>query len=124
MSDVTPAISEWIARGAGAIAGSSVSLVYFLPKERHEAVSRMIVGIVCGLVFGPSVGEKLIEFMALEVHPSAAEVVLMGAAATSFASWWALGILVRMLENRSKAPDQKAVATKIDGTDFEKDAAQ
>jgi Family of unknown function (DUF6107) len=108
MSDWTTTLAEWIARGAGAIAGSSVSLVYFLPKERHEAVSRLIVGVVTGLVFGPSAGEKLVELMALNVHPAAFEVVLMGAAATSFASWWALGMVVRLLQQKGSAPDQKS----------------
>jgi hypothetical protein len=107
MSEWTTTLAEWMARGAGAIAGSSVSLVYFLPKQRHEAVSRLIVGVLTGLVFGPAAGEKLIEMMALDVHPAAFEVVLMGAAATSFASWWALGMLVRMLEQKGSAPDRK-----------------
>jgi hypothetical protein len=108
MSEWTTTLAEWMARGAGAIAGSSVSLVYFLPKERHEAVSRLIVGVVTGLVFGPSAGEKLVQIMALDVHPAAFEVVLMGAAASSFASWWALGVIVRLLEQNGSAPDKKS----------------
>ena len=114
MAEWTTSVAEWTARGAGAIAGSSVSLVYFLPKQRHEAVSRLIVGVLTGLVFGPSAGEKLVEMMALEVHPAAFEVVLMGAAATSFASWWALGMLVRMLEQNGSAPDKKSTEITAD----------
>ena len=109
MSDWTTTLAEWSARSAGAIAGSSVSLVYFLPKQRHEAISRLIVGVLTGLVFGASVGEKLVEYMALEVHPAEFEVVLMGAAAASFASWWALGLLVRKIERNASAPDKKAL---------------
>ncbi len=123
MSEWTTTLAEWTARGVGAIAGSSVSLVYFLPKQRHEAVSRLIVGVITGLVFGPSAGEKLVQIMALEVHPAAFEVVLMGAASTSFASWWALGMLVRMLEQNGSAPDQKS--TQIDDhIQLTKDKAQ
>ncbi len=107
MSDWTTTLADWSARGAGAIAGSSVSLVYFLPKQRHEALNRLAVGIICGLVFGQAAGEKLIEFMALTVHPTEFETVLMGAAAASFASWWALGVLVRLIERSTSAPDKK-----------------
>jgi hypothetical protein len=123
MSDWTTTLAVWTARGAGAIAGSSVSLVYFLPKQRHEAVSRLIVGVLTGLVFGSSAGEKLVELMALEVHPAAFEVVLMGAAATSFASWWALGMVVRLLEQKGQAPDQKGTETN-DEIKLVKDNAQ
>lgn len=110
MAEWTTTMAEWTARGAGAIAGSSVSLVYFFPKQRHEAISRLIVGVVTGLVFGATVGEKLVELMALDVHPTALEVVLMGAAASSFASWWALGILVRMIERSGSSYDQKSAS--------------
>ena len=109
MTDWTTTVAEWSARGAGAIAGSSISLVYFLPKQRHEAVSRLIVGVLIGLVFGPSAGEKLVQFMALDVHPEQFEVVLMGAASANFASWWALGMLVRMIERSASAPDKKGI---------------
>jgi Family of unknown function (DUF6107) len=109
MSDWTTTFADWSARGAGAIAGSSVSLIYFLPKQMHEALNRLAVGIVCGLIFGQAAGEKLVQLMALNVHPKEFEVVLMGAAAASFASWWALGVLVRMIERSMSAPDKKGV---------------
>ena len=114
MSDWTTTLADWSARGAGAIAGSSVSLVYFIPKQRHEAISRLVVGVICGLIFGQAVGEKLVQFMVLEVHPREFEVVLMGAAAASFASWWALGLLVRMIERSASAPDKKELKPKIE----------
>ena len=122
MTDWTTTVAEWSARGAGAIAGSSISLVYFLPKQRHEAVSRLIVGVLIGLVFGPSAGEKLVQFMALDVHPEQFEVVLMGAASASFASWWALGMLVRMIERTAQAPDKKGTGNDIK-LQAEKDSA-
>ena len=123
MTDWTTTVAEWSARGAGAIAGSSISLVYFLPKQRHEAVSRLIVGVLIGLVFGPSVGEKLVQFMALDVHPKQFEVVLMGAASASFVSWWALGMLVRMIERSASAPDKKGLENSVK-LQAEKDSAR
>jgi Family of unknown function (DUF6107) len=108
MTDWTTTLTDWSARGAGAVAGSSVSLIYLLPKQRHQAASRLVVGIICGLVFGQAAGEKLVQFMALEVHPKEFEVVLMGAAAASFASWWSLGFLVRLIEKSASAPDKKS----------------
>ena len=117
MSDWTTTLADWSARGAGAIAGSSVSLVYFIPKQRHEAISRLVVGVICGLVFGQAAGEKLVQLMVLEVHPKEFEVVLMGAAAASFVSWWVLGLLVRMIERSSSAPDKKgAKLAQLDST--------
>ena len=86
-------------------------------------MSRLVVGMLTGLVFGPSAGEKLVELMALAVHPAAFEVVLMGAAATSFASWWALGMVVRMLEQKGSALDQKS-SELGDGIEPLKDKAQ
>ncbi|MCU0832358.1 MAG: DUF6107 family protein [Rhizobiaceae bacterium] len=98
MADWTNSLVEWSARGAGALAGSSVSLVYLLPKRRREAVSRFLVGIVFGLVFGPATGAKIASALALDVPLDRIEVMLMGASAASFASWWALGVIVRALD--------------------------
>jgi Family of unknown function (DUF6107) len=98
MADWTSTLAEWSARGAGALAGSSVSLVYLLPKRRREAVSRLLVGILFGLVFGPATGEKIASAFALDVPLDRIEVLLMGASAASFASWWALGVIVRALD--------------------------
>ena len=123
MTDWTTTVAEWSARGAGALAGSSISLVYFLPKQRHEAVSRLIVGVLIGLVFGPSAGEKLVQMMALDVHPKQFEVVLMGAASASFVSWWALGMLVRMIERNASPSDKKGMET-TDNLAAEKDGGQ
>ena len=112
MSDWTTTLTDWSARGVGAIAGSSVSLVYFVPKQRREAISRLVVGVICGLIFGQAVGEKLVQYMVLDVHPNEFETVLMGAAAASFVSWWVLGLLVRMIERSAPAPDKKGIKLK------------
>jgi hypothetical protein len=98
MADWTTHLSDWSVRGVGAIAGASVSLVYLLPKKRQEALSRFVVGVLCGVIFGHAVGSKLMEWMALEASQPALETTLMGATAASFASWWALGLLVRLLD--------------------------
>lgn len=98
MADWTPSLADWAVRGTGAVAGSSVSLVYMLPKRRREAVSRFIVGIVSGLIFGQLAGQKLVDLFAPGVPLERLEVLLIGASAASFASWWALGLVVRLLE--------------------------
>ena len=46
---------------AGAAAGAMISLVYLVPKGRREAVSRFVVGLLSGLVFGSAVGAALAE---------------------------------------------------------------
>jgi hypothetical protein len=103
MADWTHTLADWSVRGAGALAGSSVSLVYMVPKRRREAVSRFVVGMIAGLIFSHAVGEKLATWFALEVPLERLEILLIGASAASFASWWALGLIVRILE-RAAAP--------------------
>ena len=49
----------WAVKGAGAVAGSAVSLAYILPSGRREAALRFAVGVVCGLVFGGTAGVKI-----------------------------------------------------------------
>ena len=105
MADWTSPLADWSARGFGALAGSSVSLVYMLPKRRREAISRLAVGVISGLVFGPAAGVKLVEWLALPSAVDSAETMLMGASAASFASWWGLGIVVRALDR--SAPVRK-----------------
>ncbi len=60
---MTERISEaawlWAAKGAGAVAGSAISLAYILPQGRREAAVRFAVGVVCGLVFGGTAGLKI-----------------------------------------------------------------
>ena len=120
MSDITPSLADWTARGAGALAGSSVSLVYLVPQGRREAVSRFIVGLITGLVFGAATGDKIIELVGLPEGTARIEALLMGATAASFASWWALGLLVRLMEHHGPsrpsgqqlAPDASHSATR------------
>jgi Family of unknown function (DUF6107) len=107
MADWTHSLADWSLRGAGALAGSSASLIYMIPKQRREAASRLAVGLVFGLIFGPAAGEKLAALLALDVALDRIEITLMGSSAASFASWWALGLFVRLLNRTglSETPD-------------------
>ena len=56
MTLMTDAAWIWAAKGAGAVAGSAISLVYILPRDGREAAVRFAVGLVSGLVFGGQPG--------------------------------------------------------------------
>ncbi|PRD45796.1 hypothetical protein C5748_01190 [Phyllobacterium phragmitis] len=88
----------WLAKAAGAVAGSAVSLAYMLPKGKQEAAIRFAVGIICGLVFGGAAGVKIAEQLAIDGDLGKAELMLMGSAAASLAAWSALGIFNRFTE--------------------------
>ena len=87
----------WLAKLAGAIAGSAVSLAYLLPASRREAAIRFAVGLTCGLVFGGAAGLKIATELGIDEVIGAAETALMGAAAASLFAWWALGVAIRTL---------------------------
>ncbi|MBS3650804.1 hypothetical protein KEU06_19515 [Pseudaminobacter sp. 19-2017] len=96
MTDLYEAAWIWVAKGAGAVAGSAISLAYMLPTGRREAAIRFAVGLVCGLVFGGTAGLKIATELGLEETIGSTELALMGAAAASLSAWWALGLLKRM----------------------------
>ena len=96
MTDIPP--SEWAAKGAGAIAGSAISLAYIMPRGRREAAARFAVGVVSGVIFGQTVGLKIAAEMGLSELIGASETMLVGSAAASFCAWWALGFVRRMFE--------------------------
>lgn len=96
MAELQPDPVFWAARGIGAVAGAAVSLIYLLPKSRHEAASRFLTGMVCGLVFGGPTGLWVVERLGLSGRVSGAEVLLTGSAAASLMAWWALGAAVRI----------------------------
>jgi len=104
MNDMNGAAWLWAAKGAGAVAGSAISLAYILPAGRREAALRFAVGLVCGLVFGGTAGLKIAGELGIEGMIGPGETALMGAAAASLSAWWGLGFLKRGLE---------AVATRI-----------
>jgi hypothetical protein len=100
MSDMTEDAWLWAAKGAGAVAGSAISLAYILPQGRRDAAVRFAVGVVCGLVFGGTAGLKIAVELGVEALIGPAETMLMGSAAASLCAWWALGAVIRMLKRK------------------------
>lgn len=86
----------WLARAAGAVAGSAISLAYLLPKDRREAAVRFAVGVACGLVFGGAAGLKIADELGIVDLLGAGELMLMGSAAASLCAWWGIGLVMRM----------------------------
>lgn len=98
MTDLSQAAWVWIAKGAGAVAGSAISLAYILPHGRREAALRFAVGVVCGLVFGGTAGMKIASGLGIGTIIGPVELMLMGSAAASLCAWWALGFVARAFE--------------------------
>lgn len=98
MSEVTQDAWLWAAKGAGAVAGSAISLAYLLPQGRREAAVRFAVGVVSGLVFGGTAGVKIAKELGIEDVLSSGEMLMMGSAVASVCAWWALGFLMRGFE--------------------------
>lgn len=90
----------WAAKGAGAVAGSAISLAYILPQGRREAAVRFAVGVVCGLVFGGTAGLKIAVELGIDRLIGTAETMLMGSAVASLCAWWAVGAVIRMLKRK------------------------
>lgn len=91
----------WLAKILGALMGSIVSLAYVMPRGRREAASRLLVGVVTGVIFGGTAGVKLADAMGLLDKISPFEITLMGATLASLSAWWGLGALQRVLERWS-----------------------
>lgn len=89
------ASAVWMAKLAGATAGSAISVAYFLPRGRREAAARFLIGVVTGLVFGAPAGLALAVQFGLGDALSASERIMMGSAAASLCAWWGLGALAR-----------------------------
>jgi hypothetical protein len=87
----------WLAKGAGAVVGSAISLAYVLPTGRREAAIRFAVGVACGLVFGGTAGLKIATELGIAGALGSGELVLMGSAAASLCAWWGLGVLMRAI---------------------------
>lgn len=98
MTDMSGTAWLWAAKGAGAVAGSAVSLAYILPSGRREAAARFAVGVVCGLVFGGTAGLKIAIELGIDGAIGPMELALMGSAAASLCAWWVLGFVLRALQ--------------------------
>lgn len=104
MSEFAETAWIWAAKGAGAVAGSAISLAYILPRGRREAAIRFCVGTACGLVFGGAAGLKLVAELGIAEAIGPAETMLLGAAAASLTAWWALGFVMRAFKRGDKVP--------------------
>ena len=93
-----------LAKAAGAIAGSLISIAYVLPRGRREAMLRFTVGLVSGFVFGSTAGIRIADTLGVLGRISVVEVTLMGATFASLGAWWGLGVLKRVAEHAS--PDK------------------
>jgi Family of unknown function (DUF6107) len=98
MTTLSDAAWLWVVKGAGAVAGSAISLAYILPTGRRDAAVRFAVGLVCGLVFGGTAGVKLAAELGVENAIGPGETALIGAAFASLCAWWALGFLQRVFD--------------------------
>ena len=101
MTDISGTAWLWLAKGAGAVAGSAISLAYILPRGRREAAARFAVGVVSGLVFGGTAGLKIAVELDVEGLIGPTETVLMGSAAASLCAWWALGAVMRVMKRKA-----------------------
>lgn len=116
MNDANEAVL-WAAKGAGAVAGSAISLAYMLPDNRRDAGIRFAVGVVCGLVFGGAAGLKIAKALELDSVIGPVELMLTGSATASLCAWWALGFVQRAFSmnwKQDRSPtDGKDVADEI-----------
>lgn len=102
-----PDLVVWMARLAGALAGSAISLGYLLPRRRREAFLRFGVGVAAGLVFGAPAGIHMVRFLDMRDEVTRLEMNLIGATLVSLCAWSSLGIVTRLLRHHgmSIAPD-------------------
>ena len=102
MADLGNDPGVWAANAVGATAGASVSLIYLFPKNRREAASRFLTGLICGLIFGGPTGLWLMARLGIEDGLSQTDIMLTGSAAASLCAWWVLGALARLAERYGK----------------------
>lgn len=106
VTEMADAAWLWLARAAGAVAGSAISLAYMLPAGRREAGIRFGVGVASGLVFGGAAGLKLAAELGIDGMIGPFEAMLMGSATASLCAWWALGPIMRAFRtNADKRSD-------------------
>lgn len=114
MSAVSETAWLWFAKGAGAVAGSAISIAYVLPSGRREAAIRFGVGVACGLVFGGAAGLRIAAGLGVERQLGPFELMLMGSAAASLFAWGAIGFVLRLLGRNGGAI---WIVEKEEGTD-------
>ncbi|MHB2265912.1 DUF6107 family protein [Aliihoeflea sp. PC F10.4] len=97
----------WVAKFAGAVAGSAISVAYVLPRGPREAALRFTVGVVSGLIFGGAAGLKIASELDVGSTLGAFEIMLMGSAAASLSAWWALGLVMRIFDRADAGAKEK-----------------
>lgn len=107
LGDAGPAI--FLAKLAGAAAGSFVSIAYILPRGRREAFLRFSVGVVFGFTFGTTIGLKIADQLGVLDKLDSVDVALMGSTLASACAWWGLGVIQRFAE---ASPNSIAAALK------------
>lgn len=100
-------LTLWIAKLAGAVGGSVISVAYLLPAGRREAAVRFLAGAVTGLVFGGPAGLALSDHLGFTERIGAAEMALIGSATASLCAWWALGVLQRFADGLMTAAGRR-----------------
>lgn len=78
----------------GVSAGAFIALVFIPPKTLREFASRVVVSIGAGIIFAHPLREYL-EWGADSEH------IVAAAALAAFISWWAAGLIVRVLNAKS-----------------------
>ncbi|WP_349364042.1 MAG: DUF6107 family protein [Roseitalea porphyridii] len=111
MTDINPAGTVWLAKVAGAVAGSAISLAYLFPRTRREAALRFLTGVTGGVVFGATAGVAVAQRLAIADVLSDTETVLMGAALASVSIWWAMGIAIRFADRNGRLTGAGGQAT-------------
>lgn len=84
-------------RIAGAFIGSALAFLAVWPVGRRDFWTRLIVSVICGVVFAP----------VLQNHfswPDFPRLVLAASVACSATSWFAIGAGVRILKGMDKLP--------------------
>ena len=98
--ELQPEMLLWLFRVIGALAGSAISLAYFLPRRKRDAFMRLVVGFVSGLVFGRPVGLALSRWFDVHDDIPSLEINLIGAAVVSLTAWWVLGMVKRFIRSK------------------------
>lgn len=78
-----------VAKALGSVAGTILALVFIVPKTVSGFIRRVVAGLICGYVFGPSVHAYL-------VWPAATEHVIASTALASFLGWWGMGAVMQV----------------------------
>jgi hypothetical protein len=107
-TESTIGLGLWVAKAAGAIAGSAISIAYVLPRGRREAAIRFLTGVTGGVLLGTTIGAHVAKRLGVTDVLDPFEIVLMGSGLASVFFWWAIGIVFKsgdgLLADRPRRP--------------------